>query len=198
MRQAILFLIVIASAQPLQAQWGIALRHGAAVSHGDAQGDVDPAYPELQAHRPATWTFALSRDAGAWRLGVDLHHTTADLAEIGGASTVATASVLASWGLGAEFARRIAGQRESAGLFGVIGASIDRWTFDLTESSPRNRAALRGAIEAEFPIGNGWLTTMRGEVSRGPSVFKADELPDGFTTRAATRLGIVLGLARRW
>ena len=198
MRQLLLAFLVVSITPSLNAQWRVALLHGTAASHGDARADADPAHPELQAHRPATWAVSLSRATGRWRLGIDLHRTTADLAEVGPSSSVSTKSVLTAWGTAIEFARRVAGQAGTAELFAGGGASLDRWTFDLTDDSPRTRAAARGVIEADFPIGGGWSATVRGEAAVGPSVFKLDELPDGFTPRTATRVGIVLGVARRW
>lgn len=193
----ILFL-VLAGPSALAAQWQVALRHGTATSHGDAQADLDPAHPELQANRPRTWTLALAREYSGWRLSADLHRTTADLAEISASSSVTTNSVLAAWGVGLEAARRIAGRTGVPSLLLGGGVTVDRWTFDVAENAPRTRIAVRGALEAELPISRTWSAVIRGELLNGSSVFTPEELPEGFSTRRATRLGIALGIARLW
>jgi hypothetical protein len=190
--------LLLLAAPPLQAQWQLAARHGTASSHGDAEADLDPAHAALQAYRPATWTVALARDLGAWRLALELHRTTADLAEVGPSSRVTTNDVLAAWGTALEFGLRLAGQPGRAMLWLGGGGVIDRWTFDVAVNSPRTRVAARGSLDAELPIGRQWGAVIRTELLSGPSVFRADELPEGFSTRRATRIGVALGLARRW
>ena len=195
----LLFSVLILSAPTvLPAQWQLALRHGTASSHGDAGADLDPTHPELQAYRPAMWTLAFARDIGAWRFELDLHRTTADLAEIGSSSSVTTNGVLSAVGGGLAVGIRIAGQPDRASLYVGAGAVVDRWTFDVADNSPRTRAAARGSLEADLPIQQRWSAVIRGELLAGPSVFRTDELPQGFSTRLATRVGVALGLARRW
>ena len=148
----LLFSVLILSAPTvLPAQWQLALRHGTASSHGDAGADLDPTHPELQAYRPAMWTLAFARDIGAWRFELDLHRTTADLAEIGSSSSVTTNGVLSAVGGGLAVGIRIAGQPDRASLYVGAGAVVDRWTFDVADNSPRTRAAARArnSITAE-------------------------------------------------
>lgn len=189
-------LLFLTAPTALSAQWRAALLHGTAASHGDAQSDNDPAHPQLQAHQPATWTLSLLRASGDWRIGLELRHITADLAEIGAASSVTTNNVLAAWGAAVEVGRRVVGGVGRPSLVAAIGVTFDRWTFDLVNDAPRTRAAGRAALEADFPIGRSWSVVIRGEMSAGPSLFNAGELPDGFSTRTATRQGIGLGVAR--
>lgn len=198
MRSLLLSIIVMAGSRSLTAQWQVALLHGSATSHGDARAEADPDHPELHAEGPSTWLLAFARDVGAWRIGADLHRTTADLAEVGGSSSVTTRSVLAAWGAGIEVGRRIAGHAGAATLQASAGVRVDRWTFDLVETAPRTRVAAQGALSAQLPIGVQWSAVIRGEVTHGPSVFIAEELPEGFSSRTATRLGMVLGVARRF
>jgi len=193
----LLLVLLLAVPTTLRAQWRIALLTGSASSHGDARNDTDPAHPEIRADAPATISVGLARERGPWRVGVELHHTSADLAEISALSAVTTRSVLKAWGAAIEGSRRIAGGRDAPALSVGVGAGIDRWTFDLDESSPRWRATARGAIEAEMPIGAAWRAVIRSQAAVGPSVFKPDELPDGFVQRMAVRIGVVFGVSRR-
>jgi hypothetical protein len=194
-RYLLLLALLLSVPTSLRAQWRIALLAGSASSHGDARDDTDPAHPEIRADAPATISAALARERGPWRVAVELHHTSADLAEISAASAVTTRSVLKAWGAAIEWSRRIAGDGDTPALSVAVGAGIDRWTFDLDESSPRWRASARGAIEAEIPISAAWRAVIRSQAAVGPSVFKPDELPDGFVQRMAVRIGLVLGVA---
>jgi hypothetical protein len=193
----LLLVLLLSFPTTLRAQWRIALLTGSASSHGDARNDSDPAHPEIRADAPATLSVALARERGPWRAGIELHHTSADLAEISAASAVTTRSVLKAWGAAIEWSRRIAGGGDAPALSVAVGAGIDRWTFDLDESSPRWRATARGTIEAEMPISAAWRAVIRGQAAVGPSVFKPDELPDGFVQRMAVRVGLVVGVSRR-
>ena len=198
MRCLLLAVLILSAHSALPAQWQVALRHGTATSHGDARADLDPTHPALQAYRPGTWTLAVAHDPGAWRLALDVHRTSADLAELGSSSTVTTDGLLSAVGAGLELAYRIAGASAGSSLLLGGGVVIDRWTFDVADNSPRARVAARGSVEADLPIQHQWIAVIRGELLAGPSVFRPDELPEGFSTRPATRIGVALGLARRW
>lgn len=197
MRHLLLAFLLLSGSTRLHAQWRVALLTGTASSYGDARDDTDPAHPEIHAEGPATLTISLAHEHGPWRVGLELHHTSADLAEISASSAVTTRNVLKAWGTAVELTHRIAGRPGSSALHVSLGAGIDRWTFDLVESSPRWRASARGALAAELPINPAWSAVIRGQVTAGPSVFKPEELPEGFVQRTAFRLGLVVGVARR-
>ena len=197
MRHLLLIVLLFSGSATIHAQWRVALLTGTATSHGDSRDEIDPAHPEFHAEGPATLTVAFAREHGPWRVGLELHHTSADLAEVSMSSVVTTRDVLKAWGTAFEVAHRIAGHRRAPALNLSVAAGIDRWTFNLAESSPRWRASARGALEAELPINRSWSAVIRGEVTGGPSVFKAAELPEGFVRRTAIRPGLVLGIARR-
>jgi hypothetical protein len=196
-RHLLLALLLLAGPTTLHAQWRVTLLTGTASSYGDARDDTDPTHPEIHADAPATLAVSLVRDRGPWRVGLELHHTSADLAEISGSSAVTTRSVLKAWGLAFDLTHRLAGREGAPALFVSLGAGVDRWSFDLAESSPRWRATARGALDAELPINPAWGVVIRGQATAGPSVFKAEELPEGFVQRTAARVGVVFGVARR-
>jgi hypothetical protein len=196
-RQLIFIAALCGAPSTLHGQWQAVLVTGSIRSRGDAQSSTDPDQAQLRAERPGTIRVALQRNSGAWRLGIDAHHVGADLAEVGSGSIVATRAALAAWGGGIELARRLAGRDQSAALLAGIGATVDRWTFDLPDATPRWRVAARGALEAALPVSARWTAVVRGEVWAGPSVFAADEIPDGFTRRTAMRGGLLVGIARR-
>jgi hypothetical protein len=196
MRQLILAVVVLSTPAVLHAQWRATLLAGSATSHGDARNATDPEQPQLRADRPATFRFGLSSDHAAWRLGVDIHHTGADLAEVSATSVVATLSALKAWGAGVEIARRIAGRSDGAMLLVGVGGTFDRWSFDLDNASTRWRLAGRGSLETDYRIGGRWSAVVRGELSAGPSVFTADEIPEDFTRQSAVRIGLLVGVTR--
>lgn len=195
MRHLLLCLLVCTASSALNAQWRVALLSGSATSHGDARDDVDPAHPEFHADHPATLTVAVARETGRWRVGVEGHHSTADLSEVSASAAVTTFGAFDAWGAGFEVGVRIAGQSSTPTLRAGVGLGGDRWSF--AGAPARWRAAAHGALEADFPIGRRWSAVVRGEVTAGPSVFTTAELPEGFRQRAMWRTGFALGIARQ-
>jgi hypothetical protein len=197
MRLLLLIVVACCTGHAASAQWSLSLRAGNAASHGDARNDTDPAHPEFHADRPATTTIALGRDLDAWRISAEVRRTTADLSEIGNSSVVvSTRGAFEAWGAGIEVGHRLAGRLPGATLHGSAGVGADHWQLDL--SAARWRPSVRGALEADFPIGQRWFVVLRGEAAAGPSVFTAEELPEGFAQRRMWRTGVALGIARAW
>jgi hypothetical protein len=186
---------MLTSATALNAQWRLAAMSASATSHGDARDDSDPSHPEFHADRPFTLTVALARDAGRWRLGVEGRHRTADLTEVSRTVAVTTFGAFEAWGVGLELGVRVAGQPSAAELRAGLGLGGDRW--NLEGASARWRATAAGSLEADLPVARNWHAVVRGEVTMRPSVFRAEELPEGFSRRTNWQTGIALGLARR-
>lgn len=194
-RYIMLAVLLFTGSAALTAQWRITVLSGSATSHGDARDNSDPAHPEFHADRPATLTVSLAREAGPWRVSVEGRHSTADLSEVSRAVAVTTFGAFEAWGAGLELGIRIAGHPSTPTLRAGVGLGGDRWSLD--GAPARWRATARGALEAEFPVARGWSAVVRGEATVGPSVFMADELPEGFAQRNMWRSGIALGVARR-
>jgi hypothetical protein len=190
-----LSVLMLAGSTALSAQWRLTAMSATATSHGDARDESDPAHPEFHADRPATLTLALARDAGPWRLSVEGRHRTADLSEVSRSVAVTTFGAFEAWGGGLELGVRIAGHPSAAELRAGVGLGGDRWSLD--GATTRWRATTAGSLEADFAVARSWNAVVRSEVTLGPSVFRADELPEGFTRRTTWRTGIALGVARR-
>jgi len=190
-----LSVLMLAGSTALNAQWRLAALSARATSHGDARDDSDPSHPEFHADRPVTLTVALARDAGPWRLGVEVRHRTADLSEVSRSVAVTTFGAFEAWGAGLELGVRIAGHPSAAELRAGLGLGGDRWSLE--GASARWRATTAGSLEADFAVARGWNAVVRGEATMGPSIFRAEELPEGFTRRTTWRTGIALGVARR-
>jgi len=191
-----LFLVTVGAARA-GAQWHVAALAGNAAAHGDARNDTDPAHPEFHADRPATIAIALARDAGAWRMSVEVRRSSADLSEVGNSAVVvSTRGAFDAWGAGVELGHRLAGRLPGPTLHAVVGGGADRWRLE--QSPARWRPSMRGAMEADLPLGKRWFAVLRGEATMGPSVFTAEELPEGFAQRRMWRTGVVLGVARGW
>lgn len=196
MRHIMLSVLLLTGATALNAQWRIAALSGSATSHGDARDDSDPAHPEFHADRPATLTVVLAREAGPWRVSAEGRHSTADLSEVSRAVAVTTFGAFEAWGAGVELGVRIAGHSSTPELRAGLGLGGDRWSLD--GAPARWRVTARGSLEADFPLARAWSAVVRGEATTGPSIFTADELPEGFTQRGMWRTGIALGVARRF
>jgi hypothetical protein len=186
--------LIFAGSTALNAQWRLAALGASATSHGDARDDSDPSHPEFHADRPVTLTLALARNAGRWRLGVEGRHRTADLSEVSRSVAVTTFGAFEAWGAGLELGVRIAGQPSAAELRASLGIGGDRWSLE--GASARWRANAAGSLEADFAVARGWTAVVRGEVTLGPSLFRSEELPEGFSRRTNWRTGIALGVAR--
>ena len=197
MRRFAVALLLLSAPATLHAQWRLALLTGTAVTHGDARDDTDPAHPEFHAEAPATLALRLARRQGASWLAVEVHHTSADLAEISASTAVMTRGALTAWGTALELTHRVVGPQDGPALNAVLGAGIDRWTFNLDDGAPRWRGSVRGALEADLPINPKWSGVIRSQIVAGPSVFNAEELPEGFEQRMAVRIGLVFGVSRR-
>ena len=197
MRPLVFTVLLLAAPTTLRAQWRLALLTGTAVTHGDARDETDPAHPEFHAHAPRTVALSLARGTGAAAFALELHHTSADLAEISASTAVTTRSALTAWGAALEFGRRVAGTPDGPTLHAVAGAGIDRWSFDIADGTSRWRASVRGALEIGLPVNPTWGGVIRGQVVAGPSVFNLEELPEGFVQRVAVRVGLVFGVSRR-
>ena len=195
MRKILLVLLLVTGPARLAAQWRIAILDGSAAAHGDARNDTDPARPEFHADRPTTVTVSIAHDHGRARFGVESRYTTADLIEEGASVAVTTFGVFQAWGAGAELGIRVAGRADAAQLRAGAGAGLDRW--QLEGGLARWRPSARGALEADFPFAQDWSAVIRAEVTVGPSIFIAEELPESFSPQASWRTGITRGIARR-
>jgi hypothetical protein len=191
----VLAVLLLAGPTALAAQWRLAVLTGSATSHGDARDNSDPTHPEFHADRPVTLTLALTRDAGPWRLSLEGRRLTADLSEVSRSVAVTTFGAFEAWGAGIELNVRIAGHPSQAELRAGLGLGGDRWSLE--GASARWRATAAGSLEADLSVARGWNAIVRGGVTTGPSVFRTEELPEGFARRTSWRTGIALGVARR-
>ena len=198
MRKLKFCLFMIAPMHPVTAQWRTTIVTGSATAGGDARNPTDPDHPQFAPANPNTFALSLGRELGRWRLSVDARHVSAGLTERGSSVEVITRGVLRAWGGGIELARRVAGREGGSTLHAAIGAEFDHWTFNGLEEAPRNRAAVRGALEAEIPLHRRWSAIVRTEAALGTSLFTQDDLPPNYALGTAWRYGMGLGVARKW
>ena len=109
-----------------------------------------------------------------------------------------TRDALAAWGVGLELARRLRGRADGNALWAGLGAVAERWTFDVAGGDPRWRGSFRGSLQLDLPLIGAWHGLVRTEASLGASLFRADELPEGYRRHTARRAGMQLGVTRRW
>ncbi|MGH7583773.1 MAG: hypothetical protein ACREL5_11160 [Gemmatimonadales bacterium] len=179
------------------AQWHVALLGGTATTQGDSRDTLAADHAEIRADRMTVATLAIERAGEAWRVGAELRRLTGDLSEVTASASIDARGVVSAWGAAVTVRRRIT-PGMGAALWALVGAGADRWSFDLAGGDPRWRLALHAALESEFPVGGDWSVLVRAGVTAGPSIFREDEVAEGFTRQTALRPGYAVGLARRW
>lgn len=194
MRLTIVALLLLLPLRPAAAQWRVTALHGSASVSGFSRDDSGPEKLSFLPDHPSSYALAIARDLGGIRLALELRRTGADLALHGDNTVIVTTGALHAWGGAFEGSRRVAGQEGQPMLRAALGVLAERWTFDVGGSDPRWRAAGRGALEATVPIGGHWHGVLRGELAAGPSVFRLEELPEGYARRIGWRRGVVLGI----
>ena len=183
---------------PAAAQWRLTLLHGTAEVWGHSRDEGSPDHLAFLPDRPSSNVLVVGRDLGRTRLSVEVRRTTADLTLRGPGTAIVTRSALHAWGVALEGGRRLAGADGRPTLHGSLGVLMERWDFDVNASGARWRAAGHGALEVGVPITRRWQGIFRGEMMAGPSVFSADELPEGYVRKAGWRRGVMLGAGWRW
>jgi hypothetical protein len=192
----LLLIVLLGCPAALAAQYRLGVVAGMGQSHGDSRRTAtDDA--ELRPDRPSLVAVTVVRAMAHWRLGAELHHVRADLAEVSSESVVSSRSALSATGVALDLGFRVAGHADAAALYASLGAGYDRWHFDLPDDQPRWRPSARGALELDFPLGSRWSGLVRSQASLGPSVFQADELPEGFDRKMELRTNVGVGVMVR-
>jgi hypothetical protein len=194
----LLVAVVLFPLGPLSAQWQLSLLTGASATAGHARAALDPEQTAILPDHPVSWGLRLAREYPAWRVSLDGSRITGDLAIRGRSTSLVTRDALAAWGVGLELARRLRGRPDDNSLWAGLGAVAERWSFDVAGGDPRWRGSLRGSLQLDVPLIRGWNGLVRAEASVGASLFRADELPEGYRRRPARRAGMQLGVTRRW
>lgn len=198
MRSLTFVLLLLVPVHTAAAQWRLTILHGSGSVWGHSRDDSSPDHPAFLPDRPKSYAVAIGRDFGRQRVTIDLRRTSADLALRGPGTTIVTRGVLHAWGGTLETARRLAGAAGRPTLHGGIGATVERWNFDLGASEARWRVGGRGALEVGLPISGRWGAVLRGELAASSSIFTAAELPEGYVRKTGWRRGMLVGVSRRW
>lgn len=194
----LLFAVLLLPQRPLSAQWRLAISAGTAATSGHARDAADPEQAAILPDHPVSWLLALARQRGSWRVGIDGSRITSDLAIRGSSTSLVTRGALSAWGLGFEASRRLAGHAAAPSLWAGVGAVYERWSFDIAGGDARWRASGRASLQLDAPLSRRWSALVRGEALAGASLFRVEELPEGYTRRASQRAGLLLGVSRRW
>ncbi len=191
------FFVLIALPASLHAQWQFSLLGSSARSTGHAHIQDATEQLEVGPDRPSMLALTASRDYGPWRFGLALHRTTSDLTLRGSETAIVTRGDLAAWGGGVEVGRRILGVGVLPNLYGVLGATRERWTFPVSGGDARTVTVGTAALEGAVPFTPHWSGIVRAEGAVSGSLFGPEELPPGYAVRAGRRLGIGLGVGWR-
>ena len=194
MRLMLVVGLVIATPDALTAQWHLTLGAGVAGASGHAFAPDDSDTPTLRPAPTRDLAIGMGRDHGAWRVVVRGRRTLADLVIAGATAGIITTDVLRANTVGIEFGRRLAGARDAAQAHLLVGVASERWNFEGLEDEARSLTLVTAALEGEVPLYRRLRGVVRVEAGTGPSLFEADELPDGFETRSGRRTALHLGL----
>lgn len=198
MRSLTVSLLLLVPLHPAAAQWRLTLLQGSSAVSGHSHDESSPDHPAFLPDRPNSYTLAIGRKFSSSRLMLEVRRTRADLALRGPGTTIVTRGALHAWGAALEGARRLAGTAGRPTLHGGLGVVLERWNFDLGDGEARWRVAGRGALEVDLPITGRWNGVLRGEMTASPSVFTADELPEGYVRKTGWSRGIEIGAGWRW
>lgn len=193
-RLPLVVLLCCAAPTTLTAQWHLTLSAGAASVRGHAFAPDDSDTPALRPAPTRDVGVGLGREHGPWRVAVRGRRTHADLVIAGAAAGIITTDVLRATAVGIELGRRLAGARDAAQAHLLIGITSERWSFEGLDDEARSLTMVTAALEGEVPLYRRLRGVVRLEGGTGPSLFEADELPDGFETRSGRRTALHLGL----
>lgn len=194
MRITLLLLCAALLPSHAEAQWRLSLAAGPAATTGHSRDNEDLDQPAILPDHPVNWMLGLARQRGQWRIGADAHRLTSDLAVRGKAASVVTRGALSAWGVGVELSRQVAHATAGPTLQVGAGGVFERWAFDVTGGDARWRAAGRISLQLDLPLARRWAVLVRGEGLGGRSLFRQDELPEGYTARAGYSAAMLLGV----
>jgi hypothetical protein len=194
MRAGLLLSLLLPAALP--AQFHATARVGVADHSGHARDDSDTEQPRFGPATSRNAAFALGIDFAAWRIALLIGRETPDLVLVGETTGIITRDALASWQLGLEVGRRLAGHAGAPSLHLLGGGGITRWSFPGFEDPAQTRLGAWLAVEGGTPLVPHLDGVLRFEAMRSGSLFETDDLPEGYQALAARRIGLSLGL--RW
>lgn len=197
MRPLALLLALLAPV-PAAAQWRATLLVGGARVTGHARADDDPDRRAFLPHHASSLDLALDREAGSWRAGIRLARLAADLALLGETAGALVRDALHGWRLGAVGGRTLLGDPDGARLTLLAGLDAERWTLDGVSDGTRSRVAVHATAEVAAPLGGAWRLALRYGVATGASLWREDDLPEGFARRAGRERRWSVGVGREW
>jgi hypothetical protein len=180
----------------LPAQLHLTARLGVADHSGHARDEADPEQPTFGPGTTRDGTIALGLDRGVWRFAISVRRETPDLVLVGESSGIITRNALESWHAGIELGHRVAGHPALPSLHVLVGAGVTRWSFPGFDYPPRSRLGAWAAMEGATPLVGRLGGVIRLEGMRTASLFEGEDLPEGYESLSARRLGLSLGL--RW
>ena len=180
----------------LPAQVHITTRVGIADHSGHARDLTDEDEPTFGPGVTRDAALALGIDRGPWRLAVTIRRETADLVLAGHTSGIITRDALAAWQGGLEIGRRLIGAPGAPSLHALVGIGVTQWSFPGFEDPARNRVGASLALDGALPMSRRIDGVLRLELLSGKSLFEDADLPEGYQSLAARRVGLSLGL--RW
>lgn len=189
-------LLVLLLPVVLPAQFHLTARAGIADHGGHARDVSDSDEPTFGPGVTRDATLAIGVDRGSWRLGIVLRRETPDLVLAGHTSGIITRDALAAWHGGLEVGRRVVGGPGVPTLHLIVGAGLTQWSFPGFDDPARHRLGAWLALDGALPLSARLDGVLRLEAQGGQSLFEEADLPEGYQSLAARRIGLSLGI--RW
>ncbi len=169
----------------------------ALVEHaGHAQDELSEDRTTLRPGTSREYRLDLGADRGIWRAMLSFSTARPDLVVVGGGTGISTSDVLALTRLGVAVGPRILGGPDGAELHLMLGATINRWTFEQLLDPDRSRYGASLAAEGALPLSGSIRGVLRLEGGIGSGVFATEDLPEGYRARGARY--VALGVGLRW
>lgn len=180
----------------MSAQVHLTSRFGIADHGGHARDATDEDEPTFGPGVTLDATLTLGVDRGPWRVAVVVRRESADLVLVGHTSGIITRDALAAWHGGLELGHRIVGAPGAPSLHVLLGAGFTRWSFPGFDDPARNRLGGWLALDGALSLSRRLDGVLRMELLSGKSLFEQADLPEGYESLTAHRIGLSLGL--RW
>ena len=181
----------VAGVRAQEKKWGLGIELGLIRFWGASQSVADDHNPGLKPYRPTSVAVRIDREVGHIRLGLATLYAKSGVA-IDGSSAAVVAKGQLSW---IQVAPEISFHVTRLGAAAIrlfAGPTLDVW--NPVESDSRTKVGGQTGAELQTPFGNSVSGVLRVRTSLIGSVFKQEELPEGYEVRSMPSAGIALGL----
>jgi hypothetical protein len=187
--------LATAPARPLAAQWSVGAEIGLlACAGGATDTSASGNGNTLRPSTGTTYALRIARRFGRFGAGVSVLSMHAGAVAENDETLVELKGSIELLQVAPEMFVVLARPGTGGALLLHAGVQLDHWSVD---SDGRDRVAGLAALSLDWPMTGRIVGTFRGGLAVGPSVFKEEELPDGFQSRLSWRGTIAAGVLLR-